>query len=157
MYNSVDIICAAALLILGLFGYHTGAIASVFYLASGFVGVFIAQKFAAALHVNFMVLFVAATLALIAFGMFSRALAHLFMLGFFDRLAGFIIGVLLGAALLSVAIEPAAEKFSEPVKNKIHASFAAKKLAPSVLSKVPRLKDVYDGKFRLPCKGSLCK
>lgn len=157
MYNSVDIICGAILLILGLFGYHTGAIASVFYVASGFVGVFVAQKYATNLHVNFVVLFLAVTLGLIAFGMFSRAMARLFLLGFFDRAAGFIIGALLGVALLAVALEPAAEKFSEPMRIKIHNSYTAKRLLPKALAAIPALKDISDGRFQFPGRKEQCK
>ncbi len=154
MYNSVDIICAAALLVLGLFGYHTGAIASVFYLISGFAGVFVAQKFSATLHVPFAVLFLAVTLGLIAFGIFSRAMARLFLLGFFDRLVGFGIGVVLGIFLLAVVLAPGAEKFSQSVKDKVHASYVSKRLLPLVMAKLPGLKDVSE----TVCKtGGICK
>jgi len=157
MYNSVDVICAALLVILGLFGYHTGAIASIFYAASGFAGVFIAHKYAAALHVNFIVLFAAVTVGLIAFGMVSRAMARLFMLGFIDRLAGFLIGALLGCVVISISLEPVGERVSEPVKNKIHSSYTAKRLAPAILARIPALKDLHDIKFNLPDKKNLCR
>ena len=142
MYNSLDVICAAAFLVLGLFGYHIGAVASIFYIASGFVGVFVAQKYAATLHVNFIVLFVVVTLGLIAFGMFSRALARLFLLGFIDRLAGFVIGVVLGTALLSVALGAVCEKLPEPAQKKIEASYVAKHVVPVAMKKLPGLRDL---------------
>jgi uncharacterized membrane protein required for colicin V production len=154
MYNSVDIICAAVLLVLGLFGYRTGAIASIFYLVSGFAGVLAAQKFSAALHVPFAVLFLAVTLGLIAFGIFSRAMARLFLLGFFDRLAGFGIGVVLGIFLLAVLLAPVSEKFSPSVKNKVHAAYVSKRLLPLVTAKLPGLKDVSETVCRT---GGICK
>jgi hypothetical protein len=75
-------------------------------------------------------------------------MARIFLLGFADRLAGFIIGAVVGCAMLAIAVAPAAEKFSADVKGKIHASYTATRVVPFIFSRVPGLKYL---------RGVLCK
>src|SRR5512138_3001461 len=101
MFNFFDIIALAVILLGGYFGLQTGILASTFYVASGFAGLWSAHRYAARLGVNFYLLFALASAAVILLGfLFSRLFKKIF-LGKPDRLIGGLLGLCLGGLIVS--------------------------------------------------------
>ena len=102
MFNYFDVIVIALLLGFGYLGYETGILASLFYVLSGFVGIWAAQEFSSKIDLNFYILFFTAAGIVILAGLFIRKLLKTVFLGGFDRMVGTILGIFMGGCGLYI-------------------------------------------------------
>jgi membrane protein required for colicin V production len=154
MFNFFDIF---VLVIVGscvYFGYQTGIIASIFYILSGFVGMWAANKFAPNPGVNFYLVFFAGAGTVVLIGFIIGKIFKKALLGMFDRVAGVVLGIILGLAITGTVVFPIAYHFPESIHNKVINSFSGKKFMPWLRKMYPDIKqfnfDDLKNKIHLP-------
>lgn len=141
MFNLFDLVAGLVIVAAGFFGYQTGLLASVFYMVSGFVGMFVAQKFAAQLGINFYVLFfLAAAVVVVAGFMLGRLLKSVF-LSPADRLSGFLLGAVLGVVVVVAVAVPLAGNLLPKTKKTVETSFSVTRVMPRLQRYVPEVAD----------------
>ena len=140
-----DTLAIAIIAFSAYFGLRTGAIASLFYIISGFTGMWAAQHFARDPGVMFYLVFFATAgiIALIGFGL-SRVAAKL-LLSPFDRIAGSLLGALLGVIIVGVIMFPLTYHLSVRVQQAAQASYGGRYLLPQMQRIFPQVKQ-----FRIP-------
>lgn len=152
--NGFDIFALVLGLLCFYFGFHTGIIASVFYVASGFVGMWAAQAYAAKFGLNFYVAFLCAAASVALAGFILSRIFRALMLGFFDRIIGGVLGVALAVCIVAMAIVPVSSKFTPAMRSAVVSSYAVKKIVPCFRKMFPRVKhfDITElsGKISLP-------
>ena len=99
MFNIFDIIVIVLVLGFGYLGFETGILASLFYILSGFVGIWAAQEFSAKIDINFYVMFFGGAGIVVLVGLFIRKLLKSIFLGNFDRVIGAFLGIFLGVSV----------------------------------------------------------
>ena len=145
MFNIFDIATLALVLLCAYFGYNTGIIASVFYMASGFAGMWAAHAYAARLGLNFYVAFVLAAAVVILIGFILGKIFKAVFLGGLDRLGGVIFGILLGIVIFGVVVFPLTNKLPAHWRRKANQSFSTLKIMPLLRKCLPNINELNIG------------
>jgi uncharacterized membrane protein required for colicin V production len=138
MFNAFDIAVLAVILLTAYFGSKTGIIASIFYVASSFVGMFVAHRYADAMGLNFYVAFLVSAAVVILIGYLIGKLMKAFFLGLFDRLGGAVLGLVLGVLIAATVLVPVASRMPEKARATAMASYTVARIGPSVRRFVPQ-------------------
>jgi uncharacterized membrane protein required for colicin V production len=163
MFNFFDVIVIALLLGFGYLGYETGILASLFYVLSGFVGIWAAQEFSSRIDINFYMLFFAAAGIVILAGLFIRKLLKAVFLGGLDRMIGAFLGVFLGVSVSIFIVLSFPPKVSEKSRKVVLTSYTGSSAVPFLEKFFPqaelKLEQVKDSiklpKFSKKLKASL--
>jgi uncharacterized membrane protein required for colicin V production len=137
MPNIFDAAILIIVLLCAYFGFNTGVIASVFYMASGFAGMWAAHEFSVRLGLNFYLTFVLAAAVVILAGFILGKIFKGLFLGGLDRLGGVILGVLLGLVLFGVIVFPLSKKLPAGWQRTAHASFSTVRIMPVLRKLLP--------------------
>lgn len=137
MPNLFDAVILLVVFACAYFGFNTGIVASVFYMASGFAGMWAAHEFAARLGMNFYITFaIAAAIVILAGFLLGKIFKGLF-LGGLDRAGGMLLGVLLGLVIFGVIVFPLSKKLPEGMRKTAHSSFSTVKVMPVLRKLLP--------------------
>jgi uncharacterized membrane protein required for colicin V production len=150
--NLFDLLVVALLAASIFFGYKTGIVTSIFYVLSGFVGMWAAQSFSSEPKINFYLVFFAAAGVVIIAGFFISHLIKKLPFVWLDHLLGTILGIVLGFVIVGTVVFPISYHFPKHMKNKVAASFTAEKLIPKLQSIFPKVKqfNLKDIKDKMP-------
>ncbi len=156
MFNVFDVI---ALLMMGFgayFGFETGIIASIFYISSGFVGMWAAQRYVPEPGLQFYVVFLAGAGVVILAGFVASKILKSVCLGMTDRVVGAFLGLLLGFAIIATVVLPLASHMKGKTQKAVCSSFTGSRMLPSLQKAFPRVKqfEMKDLKEILPLSGS---
>lgn len=137
------------------FGYKTGIITSLFYILSGFIGMWVAQKYANGLKFDFYVVFMATAASVIIIGFVVSHLIKKLPFIWIDHLCGALLGLILGFVITGTVVFPVSYHFPKKAKDIVVASFTAEKLIPKFQKLFPKvkqfeLKDIKDKMPELP-------
>jgi len=130
MFNIFDVIVIALLLGFGYLGYETGILASLFYILSGFVGIWAAQEFSSRIDINFYLLFFTAAGIVTLVGLFIRKLLKAVFLGGFDRMIGAFLGIFLGVSASIFIVLSFPPKVSEKSRKVVLTSYTGSSAVP---------------------------
>jgi membrane protein required for colicin V production len=160
--NWLDIVILAITIILGLMGLRRGAIKTVFGIAGLVVGIVLAGRYyhhlasvlspsgASWSGIAAYAIILAATLVVASIiGWFVARLAHIILLGWIDRLIGFILGAGIGA-MLCAAVLAIVSKYLPGMEGIISHSVMARLLMeqfPLLLALLPEEFDFISGFF----------
>jgi uncharacterized membrane protein required for colicin V production len=140
MFNFFDIIALAFILLGGYFGLQTGILASTFYVASGFVGLWSAHHYAARLGMNFYLLFALAAAVVILLGFLLSRLFKKMFLGKPDRLIGGLLGLCLGVLIVSMALVPAFFHLTPKARDLAASSCTGSRFLPCLEKVLPGIR-----------------
>jgi len=121
------------------FGYQTGIVASIFYILSGFVGLFMAQKYCPEPNINFYLVFAASAVCVIIIGFLIGKIFNKLLLGTLDRLGGVILGMILGIVMVGVVVFPISYHMPQSIHNKVTQSFSGSKFIPFFQRMFPKM------------------
>jgi uncharacterized membrane protein required for colicin V production len=130
MFNFFDVIVIALVIGFGYLGYETGILASLFYVLSGFVGIWAAQEFSSKIDLNFYILFFTSAGIVILAGLFIRKLLKSVFLGGFDRMVGAFLGVFLGVSASIFIVLSFPPKVSEKSREVVLKSYTGSSAVP---------------------------
>lgn len=139
MYNVCDAFFGAVVLLFVYFGFQTGSIVSVFFLASSFFGMWAANAYSAQLKLPPYLIFLASVAVFILAGFFLRGSMRKALLGSLDRFAGMLMGFALGVFVVALAF-PLTHHFSKSVQAKAAVSYTATKVMPRAQKVLPALR-----------------
>ena len=142
MFNGFDIIVLVIVLLFCLAGFKTGIVSTIFSLASGYVGLFVATKYSAQLGMNFYLVFGLLVVAIIALGLFLGNIAQDKLLGTFDNIMGMILGAGFGIMLVSILMFPVLNKLSWKNQVYVVSSYSGIHIIPSVQKLLPPVKEL---------------
>jgi uncharacterized membrane protein required for colicin V production len=153
MFNYFDGIVLALITIGGYLGFQTGILASLFYILSGFVGIWAAQEFSNKFDANFYLLFFASAGVVIVAGILIRRLLKTVVLGIPDRLIGALLGIFLGVSISIFIVLSFPQKISEKSHEAVLTSYTGSHAIPYLEKFFPkaelRLKKVKES-IKLP-------
>jgi len=139
MFNFIDVIIAALIISGGFFGFQTGAVASIFYLGSGFAGIWAARHFTQGPGIKYFLIFIAgAGLVIIAGFIFSKIFKGL-VLGMLDRIGGVLFGIILAALISFAAVSGNSPRVSSNLRKAMHNSWFGSSLSPKIERTLPTL------------------
>ncbi len=130
MFNYFDFIVIGLIVCCGYLGFQTGILASLFYILSGFVGIWAAQEFSDKFDTNFYLLFFAAAGIVILVGLFIRRLLRAVFLGAFDRVIGGLLGIFLGVSVSIFIVLSFPPKLSENSHKVVLTSYTGSHAVP---------------------------
>jgi len=130
MFNIYDCIALALILGGGYLGFETGILASLFYILSGFVGIWAAQEFSSKFDINFYLMFFAGSGAVFLMGLFVRRLLKAMLLGTFDKLIGALLGLVLGVSVSIFIVLSFPPKLSEKSHKVVLTSYTGSHAVP---------------------------
>jgi uncharacterized membrane protein required for colicin V production len=142
MFNFFDVIVSIIMLACGYFGFNTGIIASVFYVLSGFAGMWAAQKFSAQLNMDFYLVFGIVALAVILTGFFTGKILKALFLGTIDRIVGAVLGMCLGLVIAALVVFPATKNISPKWRNIMQSSYTEKKVMVQFRKVFPEIREL---------------
>lgn len=142
MFTIFDALVIALLALCAYFGFNTGIVASIFYVSSGFAGMWAAHKYAGQLNMNFYLLFILAAAAVILAGFILGKVLRGLLLGVVDKVGGCVFGLALGFTIFAVALLPMSKNFSSSWKTRFDSSISVKKVLPYILKLLPDAKDL---------------
>ncbi|OGS18617.1 MAG: hypothetical protein A2219_02110 [Elusimicrobia bacterium RIFOXYA2_FULL_50_26] len=132
MFNYFDVIVAALMIAGGYFGFQTGGAASLFYMGSGFAGIWTAHRFAHTPGVKYVLFFVAGAGAVILAGFILSRIFKGLVLGMIDRLAGVLIGILLAALIASLAVMGDSPRIPSSLRKTMRTSWYGAHIIPEI-------------------------
>jgi len=141
MFNIFDVVILVLVALGAYFGFSTGIIASIFYMSSGFAGMWAAHKFSSQLGINFYILFVLAAGIVVLAGFIIGKIVRGLLLGWLDKAGGLAFGILLGLAVFAVAMFPAAKKVNAKWQDTVQRSFSVKKIMPVMKKFLPAISE----------------
>ncbi|HBU68790.1 MAG TPA: hypothetical protein DEE98_00220 [Elusimicrobia bacterium] len=152
MFNYFDLLSIILIVFGAFFGFQTGIIASIFYIASGFAGMWAADRFAEGSGIGFYLIFAAGAGVLIMIGFIAGKLLKAFLLGTVDRVIGLVLGIMLGCVIVGVVVLPVSRHMPAAVRKAAFSSFSGAKIIPFIQKLYPRVKDfdVRDIEVALP-------
>ena len=170
--NWLDIVILAITIILGLMGLRRGAIKTVFGIAGLVGGIVLAghyyQPFASVLSPRgaswagiaaYAIILVATLIVASIIGQLIAQLAHIILLGWIDRLIGFILGAIIGS-MLCAAVLAIVSKYLPGAEGIISHSVMAKLLMqqiPLLLALLPKEFDfIRDLFLQTPQSSAFC-
>ena len=130
MFNFFDGIVLILIIGGGYLGSQTGILASLFYILSGFVGIWAAQEFSSKFDINFYLMFFAGAGAVIMVGLFIRSLLKTVLLGPIDRVVGALLGVFLGVSVSIFIVLSFPTKISENSHKTVLTSYTGSHAVP---------------------------
>lgn len=139
MFNAFDIVCITIVLVFAALGFRTGIIATLIYIASGFIGMWAAHHHAEQLGLGFYAAFIFIVVMVIAGGYFLSKVLHALMFGKWDMIIGSLMGVVLGTMLTVSVVVPLTIKMPVSVQILVARSFASAHLMPTILRTIPLL------------------
>jgi membrane protein required for colicin V production len=142
MFNIFDAVTLAIVLLCAYFGYNTGIIASLFYMASGFAGMWAAHVYSAKLGMNFYLTFILAAAVVILIGFILGKIFKAVFLGGLDRLGGIVFGILLGIVIFVVIVFPLTKKLPVNWQKKANSSFSTAKIMPILRNYLPNINEM---------------
>jgi uncharacterized membrane protein required for colicin V production len=147
--NFFDIVALAIVALSVYCGYQIGVIASFFYVVSGFVGIWAAQKFSPQPGMNFYLVFFAGVGVVILTGFFISKLLKKLFVEWADRLIGAFIGLALGFVIVGTVVVPLSYHMPKNIKQYVVSSFSGTKFIPKLQAMFPkveqfRLQDIKD-------------
>lgn len=140
MFNFFDIITLGIVLLGGYFGLQTGILASAFYVASGFVGLWSAQRYAARLDMNFYLLFILTAAAVVLVGFLLGRIFKKLFLGKPDRIIGGLLGLFLGVLIVSMALVPVSFHTTPKVRTLVASSYTVSRFLPYLEKILPAVR-----------------
>jgi len=140
MFTIFDGITLLFLLAGAYCGFKTGIIASIFYIASGFAGMWVAQHYVPVPGVKFYVYFLAAAGGVILLGFVAGKLMRTVSLGAIDRLIGACLGILLGLAVVSTVLVPLSHHLSPKFRKAVTVSYTGSHLIPRLQKIFPQVR-----------------
>jgi uncharacterized membrane protein required for colicin V production len=111
----------------------------MFYMASGFAGMWAAHMYSASLGMNFYLTFILAAAVVILIGFILGKIFKAVFLGGLDRLGGIVFGILLGIVIFGVIIFPLTKKLPAGWQRKAHLSFSSMKIMPVLRHYLPNI------------------
>lgn len=139
MFNYFDLVVLAVLALSGFFGFQTGILSTVFYVSSGFFGMWAAQKYSQGPGTKFYFIFLAGAGCVILLGFIVQQIFKKVFLGKIDRLIGGALGVLLGLVIVGTVVLPVSHHFSERQRQFIHSSYTGSNIIPVLRKLFPRV------------------
>ncbi|MFH1369424.1 MAG: CvpA family protein [Elusimicrobiota bacterium] len=141
MFNIFDVIILIIAILCAYFGFSTGVIASMFYVCSGFAGMWAAHKFSVQLGMNFYLVFAMASIAVVIIGFVLGKILKGLLLGGIDKAGGLVFGVTLGLAVFAVLLFPLSKKLPEKLQNIASTSFSSNKIMPVMKKLLPAISE----------------
>jgi uncharacterized membrane protein required for colicin V production len=139
MFNIFDVVVLGVLLLGAYAGSQVGILASVFYVASGFAGLSAAERFARGSNIKFYLVFVAVAAAVIGTGFLLARLFKKIFLGTLDRVAGALLGIVLGVVVTATVLLPLTRFLSARGQEKAAASYTVSHALPRLYEELPQL------------------
>jgi len=130
MFNLFDGIVLALIMCGGYLGFETGILASLFYILSGFVGIWAAQEFSDKFDINFYLMFFAGAGIVIVAGILIRRLLKAVFLGTLDRVIGAFLGIFLGVSASIFIVLSFPPKISEKYHKVVLTSYTGSHAVP---------------------------
>lgn len=147
MFNYFDVITLLIVLAACFFGFQTGIIASLFYVASGFIGMFVARTFSPGPGMKFYLFFAAGAGGAILIGfIISRILKKIF-LGTLDRLSGAVLGLLFGVVLISILLLPLSGSLRGEMRKAVLSSCSGSHILPLSRKMFPQFEEFCNGRI----------
>jgi uncharacterized membrane protein required for colicin V production len=142
MFNGFDIVVLIVVLLTTFFGSKTGIIASIFYIASSFIGMWVAHRFSAVVGINFYLLFIVTAAVVIFAGYLISKLFHAVLLGPADRIGGGVLGLILGILIVATIVVPLIRHSPSAAKKYALSSFTTTKVLPFTEKAAPIVRRV---------------
>ena len=153
MFNIFDSIVIVLVMGFGFLGFETGILASLFYILSGFVGIWAAQEFTTKIGMGFYLVFFACAGIVVLAGLFIRRLLRAIFLGAFDRLIGAFLGVFLGVSVSVFIVLSFPPKVSEGTRKIVLTSYTGSHAVPFLEKFFPQAElklEKVKGSIKLP-------
>ena len=153
MFNAFDLIALAFILGFGYLGFETGILASLFYILSGFVGIWAAQEFSTKIDAKFYLFFFGGAGIVVLAGLFIRKLLSAIFLGSFDRLIGAFLGVFLGISVSIFVVLSFPPKVSDSTRKVVLTSYTGSHAVPFLEKFFPQAElklEKVKGSIKLP-------
>lgn len=141
MFNIFDVVSIILILSCAYFGFSTGIIASVFYVSSGYAGMWVAHKFSAQWGMNFYLVFILAAAGVVLIGFILGKVLKGLLLGGFDKFGGLVFGIALGVSIFSVGLYPMIGKLPAKWQDKAYSSFSSAKVMPYMRKLLPEISE----------------
>ena len=137
MFNIFDGAAIVIIFLIGFFGFNVGVLMSLFYFVAGFGGAWIAQSYSHKLGVNYYIVFVVAALLFLVIGSVIKKIVGALLLGWIDKLLGFMMGAIIGLWLVISVVYPYALNMDKDVRGITSASYFSQKVLPWLSNKLP--------------------
>lgn len=123
------------------FGYKTGIIASLFYILSGFAGMWAAQSLVKDIDTNFYVIFFMCSGVVVFAGFFLSKILRKLFLGTVDHAGGAGFGFLLGFVIFALVIFPFSKTMSYRFRKLTYSSYSVRKIIPKFRKMFPNIRE----------------
>ncbi|MBN1621871.1 MAG: CvpA family protein [Endomicrobiales bacterium] len=154
MFNIFDSITLIIIVLSTYFGFRTGVVASLFYVLSGFIGMWAAQTFAPEPKMNFYLVFIATAGVVSVVGFVIKSVLKKLFLGWLDHTGGIILGFLLGLVIVSTVLFPVSYHLPKKMREKVVSSFLGRNFMPVLQETFPKVRqfkiDDIKEKIKLP-------
>ncbi len=142
VFNGFDIIVAIFILVFCLVGFKTGIVSTLFYISSGYIGLFVASKYSAVLKMNFYLVFFLVALATIIAGLIVGQMVREAVLGAADNIFGLVFGGIFGIMFISILMFPVLNKLSWENQVYVVSSYSGSHVIPWVQKMLPPMKEL---------------
>jgi uncharacterized membrane protein required for colicin V production len=142
MFNFFDVIVIVVAGLTAFLGFQTGILSSLFYIGSGFVGMWAAQHYAPGTGGEFYLVFVlvAGFVGLVGF-VLSKMLKTVFF-STPDRIVGAVLGIIMGIALVATVFFPVAYHLPASMRKMVASSCSGTHLLPPMKKLFPRVEQL---------------
>ncbi|MFC1500865.1 CvpA family protein [Elusimicrobiota bacterium] len=142
MFNYFDVLTIFVILGLCYLGFRTGIVSNIFYVSSGFIGMFVAHKFYKQLEMDFHLFFISVALCVMIIGFFIGKALRDYKIGRYDRGIGAFLGLILGVLITTAVTGPVFAKISDYTYKMAYNSISGKYIIRVVQKVFPNIKEL---------------
>lgn len=142
----VNIIIILALILLVYISFQAGIIRTVFAVLAGFVSILLAENYPYQYGINYYLVFAFSALVVFFTGLFCVRVLKFLCLSIFDKLAGAVVGLILGFVICANCLVPTLTQGVEEMENGLTNSVS------KIVQKTMPIFDEYIPKFAIDKK-----